>query len=358
VTAVFPHSTGGRPRDAELDGLRGIAIALVLVGHLLTFNLGTAWSLSLGALGVQLFFALSGFLITRLLVVELDETGRIDLKRFYIRRAFRIFPAFYVFLAVIAFLMVRGHVIDTNWKSFTAAALYVSNIRGSSISLGHTWSLALEEQFYALWPITLGLMPRARRSSITLALILSFVVWRGVAITAHLWPYDSSVFYERTDFRLDSLLIGGLLALRDRHPSGTIFRVGKLGLAVSTLVFLVSPALNEIPVLRPVALSVSTVAAAAVLKGVLDCSGSSFTAILRQPVLRGLGRISYSVYLWQQPLLVSPLVAMPLEDAPFARLLTCLVLSVASFTFVEQPMLRLRDAYGSRLVNRLGRLAR
>jgi peptidoglycan/LPS O-acetylase OafA/YrhL len=283
-----------RPRDPELDGLRGIAVGLVLACHL-GIQLGFPWAEPLGALGVQLFFALSGFLITRLLVRELDASGTIELKRFYLRRAFRIFPAFYAFLAVVALLILRGLVTDTNWRSFAAAALYISNIRGSSVTLGHTWSLAVEEQFYALWPLTLTLIPAVRRRRITTQIILVFFSWRAVAIALELWPYGSSVFYERTDFRLDSLLVGGLLAMR--HPRSLQqpppFRV--MGLALSIMGFAVSPTLSHVLLLRPLALTVTAVFAAGVVKGVLDCSGMASIAWLRAPPLRGLGRISYSV---------------------------------------------------------------
>jgi peptidoglycan/LPS O-acetylase OafA/YrhL len=320
--------------------------------------MGASWSLPLGALGVQLFFALSGFLITRLLVKELDKTGQINLRRFYVRRAFRIFPAFYLFLAVIAVLIVRGQVTDTNWRSFAASAFYISNIRGSSVTLAHTWSLALEEQFYALWPLTLGLLPKLRRSKLTLALILLFVFWRGFAITVHLWPYDSSVFYERTDFRLDSLLVGGLLALQPRENLSRKLPLGAFGLAISSLVFLASPTLHQFAGTRPVALTVSSLAAAAVLLAVLNCSGTWVTGFLRLPALRGLGRISYSVYLWQQPLLVAPLVGVPLLDEPATSLLACLLAGLASFLLVEQPLLTVRDSYGIRDVVVGGRAVR
>ena len=334
-----------QPRDPELDGLRGIAVGLVLACHLLGVRLGYSWGLPLGSLGVQLFFALSGFLITRLLVRESDGTGGIDLKRFYIRRAFRIFPAFYVFLGAMALLIVRGLVTDTNWKSFAAAALYVSNIRGSSTTLGHTWSLAVEEQFYALWPLGLSLIPRTRRRQVTVGIILVFVTWRAVAIALELWPLGSSVFYERTDFRLDSLLLGGLIAMT---PPGTrreqpTFRIA--GLGVSTLGFVFSPALGQISFLRPLTLTVTAVLAAGVVKGVLDCSGMASTAWLRGSALRGLGRISYSVYLWQQPVLLAPLTGALIPGGAAGGLLACLGLGLASYLLVERPMLRVRDSY-------------
>ena len=356
MTAGSPV-TGDGIRDPELDGLRGVAIALVLAGHLLTFRLGVSWAAPLGALGVQLFFALSGFLITRLLVRELDARGRINFKHFYIRRAFRIFPAFYVFLAVVALLIVTGSVTDTNWRSFLAAGLYISNIRGSSVTLGHTWSLALEEQFYALWPVCLGLLPRPGRRRLTLFLVLLFMLWRAVAISLQLWSYESSVFYERTDFRLDSLLVGGLLAL-DEPRSRAATHSQALWLAMSAVAFFVSPVLGRVVPLRPIALSVSVIASAGVLKGVLNCSGSAITGVLRHSWLRGLGRISYSVYLWQQPLLVSTLVGVPMTEGALFGLFACLIVGLASFALVEQPMLRLRDSYRSGLREAEGPLSR
>jgi len=344
-----------QPRDPELDGLRGIAVGLVLACHALGVRLGFSWGSPLGALGVQLFFALSGFLITRLLVRELDATGTIELKRFYLRRALRIFPAFYVFLAVVALLIHQGLVTDTNWKSLAAAAVYISNIRGSSTTLGHTWSLAVEEQFYALWPLALTFIPGPRRRQATIGIILVFFVWRGVAIALELWPYQSSVFYERTDFRLDSLLLGGLLAMRAPATHRRPASIRLAGLVLSVLGFTFSPALSQFVFLRPFALTVTAVLAAAVVKGVLDCSGMASTSWLRGSALRGLGRISYSVYLWQQPVLLAPLVGLFIPGGVAGGLVICLGLASASYFLVERPMLRLRDshsAWGASLAGR------
>jgi peptidoglycan/LPS O-acetylase OafA/YrhL len=320
---------------------------MVLACHLVGIRLGLSWALPLGSLGVQLFFALSGFLITRLLVKEVDATGTINLRRFYVRRAFRIFPAFYVFMAAMGLLILKGLVEDTNWRTFGAAALYISNIRGSGITLGHTWSLAVEEQFYALWPLALVLIPRTRRREVTVGIILLFLVWRAVAVALQLWPYHSSVFYERTDFRLDSLLVGGLLAMRpkrtpSRPPAGRV-----AGLVLSTVGFLCSPALAQVTSLRPIALTVTALTAAGIVKGVLDCSGTATTGVLRGAPLRALGRVSYSVYLWQQPLLLTPLIAALIPGGAAGGLLACLVVGTASYLLVERPMMRLRDTYSS-----------
>jgi peptidoglycan/LPS O-acetylase OafA/YrhL len=339
-------ATEARPRDHELDGLRGIAVGLVLACHV-AIQLGYSWAPPLGALGVQLFFALSGFLITRLLVRELDASGAIDLKRFYLRRALRIFPAFYVFLAVVGLLILGGLVTDTNWKSFTAAAVYISNIRGSSVTLGHTWSLALEEQFYALWPLSLTLIPTSRRRQITLGIILVFFAWRAVAIGLDLWPYGSSVFYERTDFRLDSLLLGGLLAMRPPGIRNQRPAVRVAGLGLSIIGFALSPALSHVHFLRPLALTATAIFAAGVVRGVLDCAGAVGTAWLRGSTLRGLGRISYSVYLWQQPVLLAPLISSRIPGGAVGGLAVCLGLGTASYLLVERPMLRLRQSYST-----------
>ena len=332
---------GDGPRDPELDGLRGVAIGLVLAGHLLTFQFGHAWALPLGALGVQLFFALSGFLISRLLLREFDGTGTIDLLRFMGRRALRIFPAFYVFLAVVAVLILSRWVVDTNWKSLLAAALYISNWRGSSATLGHTWSLSIEEQYYALWPATMLLIGRRRLLPATLVIIALIVVWRAVAISLELWSMNSSVFYERSDFRFDSLLVGAVVAMlpRQRLMSSRAISMFLLVVVVS---FVASPALLWFKALQPFALTVTTILAAAIVYAVTTNSGAYSMGVLRLGWLQWLGRVSYSLYLWQQPLLLGTVAGLAaLRGLP--AVLALFALALASYYWVEQPFLLMRS---------------
>src|SRR5947208_7437220 len=110
----------------------------------------------LAGFGVMLFFQLSGFLITGVLTASAEEYGRIDLREFYVRRALRIFPAAYTFLAFVALAVALGWVTDVSWPGLAIAALYLRNIAGHDVTLGHLWSLSIEEQFYLVWPPVLA----------------------------------------------------------------------------------------------------------------------------------------------------------------------------------------------------------
>src|SRR5579864_8938940 len=172
-------ATGATSRSIpSLDGLRAFSVALVILAHSLAYLplrggqyplLQVAW---LGQSGVDIFFVISGFLITYLLLKEHDASGTIRLKNFYFRRFFRIFPPFYAFLAVVGLLWVF-HAVPLDLRSFVNAATYTSNYRGVfGWVLAHTWSLSLEEQFYLLWPPCLVLFGRRNSTFLAVGVIL------------------------------------------------------------------------------------------------------------------------------------------------------------------------------------------
>ena len=195
----------------QLDGLRGVAILLVIAGHVLQG--GFAIPNDLGALGVLVFFVLSGFLITGLLDREKQQTGNIRLSTFYFRRVLRLFPALFCFLAVLLLMIKVGLVRDTPWYAVVACIIYVRNIWGRGSSTGHIWSLSIEEQFYIFWPLLMRRLSRrfALRVAITGAIAIS--VFRMVAIHFEWFEYWTSIFYERSWFRFDSILVGCTIAL-------------------------------------------------------------------------------------------------------------------------------------------------
>ena len=140
-------------RIPSLDGLRAISIALVIVSHLARWkHIAFAFPEAYGELGVRIFFVLSGFLISQLLFQEQERSSSISLRDFYVRRAFRIFPAAFVFLAVVT--VVYWH--EMRWYHLAAAVFYAANMDSSRPWIfGHLWSLSIEEQFYLLWPFAL-----------------------------------------------------------------------------------------------------------------------------------------------------------------------------------------------------------
>lgn len=149
-------------RIPSLDGLRAISIVMVLVAHasgtrLFPVPASAGNLLGLGEFGVHVFFVISGFLITGLLLDELARTNRVDLRRFYLRRALRIFPPYYTYLAVV-FLLALAGALQLAPRDMAHGLTYTSNYYPArSWFLGHTWSLSVEEQFYLLWPAVLML---------------------------------------------------------------------------------------------------------------------------------------------------------------------------------------------------------
>ena len=152
----------------QLDGFRGLAASLVVLGHLILFRDGSD---AIASLGVMLFFVLSGFLITGLLVNERVRYGRIDLRAFYLRRVLRLAPALACFLLAVMILIRLGLIVDVPRYELIACIFYFRNIVGRSTSLAHLWSLSLEEQFYGLWPLLIGRVKSARRMLIYAAIL-------------------------------------------------------------------------------------------------------------------------------------------------------------------------------------------
>src|SRR6267378_2769496 len=148
-----------------LDGIRAIAVFLVILYHL---SIQRALLVFPGPLGVLIFFVLSGFLITWLLIKEEEKYGSISLKGFYRRRALRIFPAFYVFWIVAVASRLVAHGRDVPWSQAISAFFYVSNYLHAIFHptpdyMIHTWSLSAEEQFYLLWPLSFVMLSKKKR---------------------------------------------------------------------------------------------------------------------------------------------------------------------------------------------------
>jgi peptidoglycan/LPS O-acetylase OafA/YrhL len=199
-----------------LDGIRALAVFLVLLYHFGIPGVN-------GGLGVEIFFTLSGFLITWLLLQEVEASGRVDFRAFYLRRTLRIFPAMYVYLLFgLAVLLLRGHPVP--WGDVLASALYLQNYYDGAINtaapdtyLSHTWSLAIEEQFYLLWPLVLYLGRRdlARLAQVLMGLIVAVWLLRSVLI---LGDFASQRYlYRAFESRMDQLAVGCLLAVQLRR---------------------------------------------------------------------------------------------------------------------------------------------
>lgn len=300
---------GHRP---ALDGLRGIAVLLVVATHAAAFLLpasSPAWTRLPGAgLGVDVFFTLSGFLITSLLLQELDRSGRIRLTGFYGRRGRRLLPAAVTVVAIwCAYLAAAGVGIREIGRTLALIATYTTNYAKSAdsdvvLGLGHFWSLAVEEQFYFLWPILLLLAARVRlheRWVAVAALGAAAVV--ALHRTADLMSHPAADVMFRTENHCDGLLIGAALSIAIRQG----WLKPRTWLAVPSLASLLVLAIAAPEAAFQGGAGALTYTITPLLSG-LAILGSldAKRGVLRSSWLRYVGRISYGLYLWHVPAIV------------------------------------------------------
>ena len=331
----------------SLDGLRAIAAFLVVFYHA-----GVTWAP--GGLGVLAFFVLSGFLITWLLLKEEEHSGRVSLKLFYIRRSLRIFPAFYVYWFLVVGLLVILHK-QVFWGQAIASFFYVNDyyqgIFGDpNSSLSHTWSLGVEEQFYLLWPMAF-LLVRNRRAEFLACAILAVWIYRLVLVLG--FHVFQGYVYEAFDTRADHLLVGCLLAVLLR--SGRLSGQWKALCASPSLVWLTLALLATSTALAmrlewyrdTIGFIVDPVMVVVLIVQCIASSTAGFASILNWGWFSYLGRISYSVYLYQQ-IVMGPIEKLttrwPMLTMP-AQIATVILLASASYKFVETPFLKLKKRF-------------
>jgi peptidoglycan/LPS O-acetylase OafA/YrhL len=325
-----------------LDGLRAVAIVGVIVAHAGRPFVDPFWG-DVGHIPVLIFFALSGYLITTRLLDEYDATGRIVLRDFYIRRVFRILPPALLFLATIAFLAWIG-VVDCDRRAIRSAVLLYTNYLGDEAgwTVGHFWSLSVEEHFYLFWPALLVSFGPSQGWRRALALILALVVWRTLDERYHVL---GTLFHDplldvndyRTDLIADTLLWGCILAFVLRSSRRFVLTSGQsmavAGGSAALLAFLV---LEHVRHATPLAHLLPTILVGAVVLAPQSPLGK----FLETPPVRFLGRVSYSLYIWQQPFLGPSRPALPLAIAG------AFVCAVISYALIEQPSIR----FGRRLL--------
>jgi peptidoglycan/LPS O-acetylase OafA/YrhL len=338
-----------RGRIPGLDGLRAISIAIVLYTH----SMGTLrmpWLPDIAVfhdLGVRTFFVISGFLITTLLRSEYEKHGRISLRDFYIRRVYRIFPAFYVYLAVILVAAALGW-ISVPREDVVFAATYTMNFHAERAWwLGHLWSLAVEEQFYLMWPLVLSLLKPRRALWFAIGGIAAAPVLRVTATM--LWPGIWRLTDQAFPFVFDALATGCVLALaREWLETSPIY-----------VQWLDSRAFWVLPLACIVALAVPSTGfnlAFGVTLGNLGIAMAIHRCVRHPtfPVGRVLesrpfvyvGALSYSLYLWQQPFINRHGDSI-INSFPF-HLALAFGAAMLSYYLVEQPMLALRARRAAR----------
>lgn len=312
-------------RIPSLDGLRAVSITLVVLGHWCFQNYRIDAAGSYARLGVRIFFVISGYLITTLLTNEELETGDISLRCFYVRRAYRILPASIVFMLV-AFLMYWRQL---RWYDIAAAVLYLTNfVPTPSWPLAHLWSLSVEEQFYLLWPGAMKLFRRHRTGG------LVFVVGFAPLYTAAgYWLKLPSVWHTFPAVA-DNLAIGCLLAiLWDRIPTPQPMHLVAAVVVTASVPLLAFDTkwntLLGLLLLYPLLY----LAIACVVIRVVRMP----PRFLNIAAVAWLGKISYSVYLWQELFTCTP------KAHPWWWMIVAILVGAVSYYLVERPALRLRE---------------
>ena len=338
----------------SLDGLRAISILLVITFHLIGGERFNGAFAGLGNLGVRVFFVISGFLITGLLLKEMEKTGSINLKKFYVRRALRIFPAFYFLLATIGVCSAAGLVQLQRWDLIEAATYTINYFPGwsNSIYVRHIWSLAVEEQFYLLWPAVL-LTAGRRRGMLIAASVLLLAPCLRLAYWLFL-PSVRGLIDRRFETVADALATGCVLAGAQRSIASLCgynrFLKSGFFFCVPAVVFLDNILLGSRPRLTyGIGITILNLGIALCIDRWTRYPDGVVGAILNFGPISTIGVLSYSIYLWQQPFLDADHVFSAVSL--LISLLAVAMCSTGSFLFIEQPFQRLRARLVDRVLN-------
>jgi peptidoglycan/LPS O-acetylase OafA/YrhL len=300
-----------------------------------------------GTLGVYIFFVLSGFLITGLLIRESEQTGAVSLKGFYIRRLFRIIPPLLFLILGVKILMTLGFSLANN-RALLFSLSFLRNYRPGPLVFHHLWSLSVEEQFYLVWPFLFTLLSRRALSRLLTVVILVVPIIRLAAV---LWIGDKYVWH--TEQVADGLAWGCLLAIKQPElRANRLYQRFRGSYAVAILPCIIIAGAYYYPLSVDALVGKSAIFLCVALGiDVLILRSNSFVGkILNYPPVMWLGRISYSLYLWQQIFLI----ARPGRYGEFpANLCLSVLCAVVSHYCIERPAIRL----GRSFLSRRGRIA-
>ena len=341
----------GRRHLPALDGLRWVAVLVVMVYHF-------GWKAVPGDLGVSGFFVLSGFLITWLLLREHERTGTISLRDFYVRRTLRIFPAYYAFVAICVGLdLLRGdeRVQPVILPALTYTVNYYNALHGHPTnSMTHAWSLAVEEQFYLLWPFLFMLAIRFGRRGVARVLVgavVAVLAWRAWLFLGN--SVGDAYVYNAFDTRFDNLAVGCLLAVVLTAPA-LVRRLGALpspawAPLVTVALLVTSRSLISDRWHYSAGFTVDALLVAVLIIQLLTLHEHPAWRWLDHPTVKYLGLLSYPLYLYHG---YGISIGRRLPLAEPLQLAASIGLSVAiaagSYHLLEQRFLRLKDRLQTR----------
>jgi peptidoglycan/LPS O-acetylase OafA/YrhL len=338
----------------SLNGLRALSILFVITGHLAYRNFHGA-DLPGPQMGVNIFFIISGFLITLLLLEEEKINGSINLKKFYLRRTLRIFPAYYFLLFSYLILQLAG-ILQFHTNSWITSLTYTKYFRvthSHEWETDHLWSLSVEEHFYLMWPLIFKFL-RPYRVKIALLIILLVPIIRGVNYAQGMEKINSGATLL---LRADALMIGCLLAIYRESISGWITKVIEkykfmiflplFGLAFSLVIMKIIPADSVVigGATRALARATGTFTNVFVCLIILISANFKNTLwyrFLNTGAMNYAGKLSYSLYLWQQ-LFFSDHIGI-LGKFP-VNIFCIVVAAMISYYFIEKPFLRLKSRF-------------
>ena len=365
-------NSSAQRRDILLDAWRGVSVLLVILYHIVEFRFepifrGAADGITTptllsahgivrwtkhqavreleyaGPLGVQIFFVISGYIITKLLLREYGRNGRVSLSAFYLRRAFRILPPLWLMLGATFIFSAAGY-IYVDRQSFLMAASFLCNTHASSCSwfTGHTWSVATEEQFYLFWPLLLNLLGFRAVSRAALVLCLLFIAADQFSLLTTSWIHNA--------------LSGACIAAGALFASSETFRSSVMRAAKLPLMLCAGALLFGKPFLKDHVYGLSALEDALtpflIVFVVFSCSRFREQLEKCTPVraLAAVGLVSYGLYLWQELFLGSPSLYLShsiLRYTPVGVLIVLL-----SYFLVELPLIRVGARWSRSLIAR------
>ncbi len=379
LTATFPMPVADIAADPPpvdfkhmpaLDGVRGIAILVVMIYHLELLMPELHPFVKGGFLGVDVFFVLSGFLITSILLSEYEKTSTISLKKFYIRRCLRLIPAFWLFLICLylfgSFLLPEFQAgLVYGGYDFIYAITYTMNWfsasnHGFDSNLNHAWSLSIEEQFYIIWSVVLfKVFSEKRKHKQILFLTLGFVAVLCISRALRgLLGTDMRTLYYSTDTRIDSLLIGCAASMifiwkmvPVRELKSFWFKTLCVVSVIGSLIILFGMSHEDLE-LYVIGLPIFNLSVAVMLYWLVSRQETLVHKILKTRILRWIGNISYGLYLWHYLMYEYAKKEFATSGSQILVGMTlAFAIAATSYYLVEKPFLRLKSRFNFKVAN-------